>query len=301
MGRRKKTFFDESLVGNNLTYRQYFNRLLELSISMFEWKNLPDTVDPRFLEIALFSDGHALFFKDEVMGYLALQCTINGRLSVYRIPLNRRAHAVNGYQKNLTYKDSVIIWNNYLHTNSYLDVLQFSKRLYNLDRIVDINANAQKTPILIQGNERQKLPLLNLYKEYDGNAPVIFGYKNLDINGITVLKTDAPYVADKIYQLKVQIWNEALTYLGISNVNFMKKERMISDEVMRQQGGTIASRYSRLNARREAAEEINRMFGLDIEVNYREDYREMDDNGLMFSGETSDYSIDDVALDADKN
>ena len=273
MGRRK-TNFEESLSMNNYTYMQYAYRLMELSISMFEWKNLPEGIDERFLEMVLFTDGHAVFFKDDELGdYLALQCLINGKLNVYRIPINRRAFAVNGYQKKLTDKDSVIIFNNMLHTNSWLDVKMFAKRLYNLDRIIDVNANAQKTPILIKGNEQQRLTLTNLYKEYDGNAPVIFADKSLDMNALQVLSTQAPYVADKIYQLKAQIWNEALTYLGISNVSFQKRERMVSDEVTRSQGGTVASRYSRLNARRQACEQINKMFGLNIECDFREDYQ----------------------------
>ena len=273
MGRRK-TNFEESLSMNNYTYMQYAYRLMELSISMFEWKNLPEGIDERFLEMVLFTDGHAVFFKDDELGdYLALQCLINGKLNVYRIPINRRAFAVNGYQKKLTDKDSVIIFNNMLHTNSWLDVKMFAKRLYNLDRIIDVNANAQKTPILIKGNEQQRLTLTNLYKEYDGNAPVIFADKSLDMNALQVLSTQAPYVADKIYQLKTQIWNEALTYLGISNVSFQKRERMVSDEVTRSQGGTVASRYSRLNARRQACEQINKMFGLNIECDFREEYQ----------------------------
>ena len=274
MGRRRKTNFDESLAMNDYTYIQYAYRLMELSISMFEWKNLPEGIDERFLEMVLFTDGQAVFFRDDELGdYLALQCLINGKLNVYRIPINRRAFAVNGYQKQLTDKDSVIIFNNMLHTNSWLDVKMFAKRLYNLDRIIDVNANAQKTPILIKGNEQQRLTLMNLYKEYDGNAPVIFADKSLDMNALQVMSTQAPYVADKIYQLKTQIWNEALTYLGISNVSFQKRERMVSDEVTRSQGGTVASRYSRLNARRQACEQINKMFGLNIDCDFREDYQ----------------------------
>lgn len=273
MGRHKDLQFCESALMNNRTYRQYYNRLTELAISMFEWKNLPDTVDARFLEMCLFRDGNCVFFKDEVLGYLGLQCAIGGRLNVYRIPIDRRAYAVNGYQKNLNDTDSVIIYNNYLHTNSMLDVEMFSKRLYNLDRIVDVNANAQKTPILIQCEESQRLTMKNLYKQYEGNEPFIFGNKGLDTNGLKVLQTGAPYVADKIYELKVQIWNEALTYLGISNINTVKKERMVTDEVARNQGGVVASRYSRLEARKQACRQINNMFGLDIDVEYREDFQ----------------------------
>lgn len=271
----KDTMFCESALINNRTYLQYYNRLTELAISMFEWKNLPETVDPRYLEMCLFSDGMCVFFNDEVLGFLALQVAIGGQLNVYRIPIERRAYASNGYQMNLTEENSVIIFNNYLHTNSMLDVEMFSKRLYNLDRAIDVNANAQKTPILIQCDESQRMTMKNLYKQYEGNEPFIFGSKALDVNGLKVLQTGAPYVADKLYELKVQYWNEALTYLGISNINTTKKERMITDEVTRNQGGVVASRYSRLESRRQACRQINNMFGLDIWCDYREDFQDV--------------------------
>lgn len=277
MGKVADRQFWESAKLNNYSFKQYYNRLTELSVSMFEWKNVPDTIDIRFLELALFGDGLAVFFYDDVLGYLALRCAIGGQMNVYRIPTKRRAYAANGYNKNLDESNSVIIFNNYLHTNSMLDVELFARRLYNLDRAIDVNANAQKTPILVQCDENQRLTLKNVYMKYDGNEPVIFGDKNLNPNSIKVLQTGAPYVADKLYQLKTQIWNEALTYLGISNINVTKKERLITDEVTRNQGGTMASRYSRLEARKQACDEINRKFGLNISCDYREDTRLADD------------------------
>lgn len=276
--RKTKTQFEDSLISNNMTYLQYLNRLTELAISMFEWKNLPPTVDPRYLELHLFETGCMVYFNDDVIGNLCLDCIVNGRLDVYGNPILRRAYSgYNNYQKLLKESNSVIIWNNYLHTNSVLDIQMFAKRLYNLDRIIDVNANAQKTPVLVQGTEKQRVTLLNLYKEFDGNAPFIFGDKNLDLNSLKAISTNAPYVCDKIYTLKTQIWNEALTYLGISNINIQKKERLITDEVTRNQGGTIASRYSRLESRREAVKKINAMFGTNIEVNYREDFQQVGD------------------------
>ena len=274
MGRKSREF-EESAYKNNKLYLYYFNRLKELAISMFEWKNLPSSVDPRFLELTLFNDGQCLFFKDEVMGYLTLQCTIGGQFNVYRVPTNRRAYATNGYQNNLDDTNSVIIYNTMLRENTIEVVDMFAKRLYDLDSIIDVNANAQKTPVLITCDETQRLTLQNIYMQYTGNQPVIYGNKNLDVNGIKVLKTDAPYIGQMIYELKINVWNEALSYLGISTVNNVKRERLITDEVQRNLGGTYASRYSRMNMRKEACKNINEMFGLNIDVDYRQDYSEL--------------------------
>lgn len=282
----------KSMRNNQLGWRQYYNRLTELAISMFEWKNLPDTVDPRFLELTLFGDGQAVFFKDEVMGHLCLQCMIGGQLDIYRIPIDRTAFASNGYQNQLTKDNSVIIWNNLIHTNSMLEVENFSRRLWNLDRIIEVNANAQKTPVLVTATEQQRLTMLNLYKAWDGNEPFIFGDKQLDPNSLRVLKTDAPYLARDLYELKTEYWNEALTYLGISNVNIVKRERLITDEVTRNMGGVVASRYSRLEARKQAAKEINKMFGLNIEVAYRQDYQDVSDETIEQGNVTDSMEFD---------
>lgn len=307
---KRKTMFGKSARGNTQTYGFYLERLTELSVSMFEYKNLPKSIDPRFMEMVLFQNGAVVFFKDEDLDsftglsedvtengtYLALPVAMNGRWNVYNIPMNFRAYASNGYQKELTADNAVIMYNNMIRTNSVMMCKLYAERLWDLDRTIDVNARAQKTPVLIQCEEPQRLTMMNLYQQYDGNQPFIFGDKNLDINSLKVMKTDAPYVADKLYQLKTQIWNEALTYLGISNINYQKKERMITDEVLRNQGGTIASRYSRLESRRQAVEQINNMFGLNIEVDYREDYREMDDE-VVIKGDTEGGGMVDSAID----
>ena len=274
MGKGKREKWESALL-NNRTYLQYYNRLLELAINMYEWKHLPDSVDERFLELTLFSDGMAVFFRDDILGELCLQCMIGGELDVYRIPIDRTAYATNGYQMRLNSQNSVIIFNNYTHTNSMLDVEMYARRLYEIERTIDVNVKAQKTPLIVRATENQRLTMKNLYMQYDGNEPFIFGDNNLDMDAIKVLPTNAPYVADKLNILKRQIWNEALTYLGIENSNTEKKERLVSDEVNSNLGGVAAQRFCRLNARRKAADQINKMFGLNIEVDFREEVKEM--------------------------
>ena len=289
MGKGKREKWESALL-NNRTYLQFYNRLLELAINMYEWKNLPNTVDERFLELTLFSDGMAVFFRDDILGELCLQCMIGGELDVYRIPIDRTAYATNGYQMRLNNQNSVIIFNNYTHTNSMLDVEMYARRLYEIERTIDVNVKAQKTPIIVRATENQRLTMKNLYMQYDGNEPFIFGDNNLDMDAIKVLSTNAPYVADKLNILKRQIWNEALTYLGIENSNTEKKERLVSDEVNSNLGGVAAQRFCRLNARRKAADQINKMFGLNIEVDFREEVKEMfrDDNDTE-EKEVTDY------------
>lgn len=260
---------------NNKTYNDYYNRLMELALNVFEWENLPPSVDERFLELTLYEMGYCLYFNDEIIGNLALTCTIGGKLDVYRIPVLRRAYAVNGYNKMCSTKDSVLIFNNYLHTPTQLTIELFARRLYEIERAIDVNVKAQKTPTLILSSEQQRLSMKNLYMQYDGNEPFIFGDKTMDIEGIKSLKTDAPFVADKLENLKHQIWNEALTFCGIENSNQDKKERLVSDEVGSNYGNVEAQRNVMLNARKQAVEKINAMFGTNIDVHFRSNLQTM--------------------------
>lgn len=269
---RKNNKLRNSAIMNNETFLSYYRRLLEISLSMFEWKNLPNTCDARFLEMGLFSKGAMVFFQDEVLEqFLCMQCLLGGALDVYNIPKERTAYASNGYRYQLSEKNSVVIYNNMLLTPAENTIKDYALRLYDIDRTIDVNIRAQKTPVLIKASESQRLSLLNAYQQYDGNQPVIYADESFNENNFAVLSTQAPFIAPELYELKVKIWNDALTYLGVPNVSYQKKERLIKDEVVRGSGGTMASRFSRLGMRQQACEQINNMFGLDVWCEYRDD------------------------------
>lgn len=270
-----KTNFGQSAAANAFAFEDYYYTLMDLAVSSFKYDNMPDSVDVRFLEITVFNQGYALFFKDEVMGFLGLPAMVNGVLDVYNLPVERRAYAANGYQNTLYKSNSVLIFNNFLHQPSSNMVYYYASRLWDYDQTIDINIKSQKTPILITCEENEKLTMENLYKQYDGNAPIIKGYKTINGDTFKVLKTDAPFVAPQLYELRTNIWNECLTKLGIANISQQKKERMISDEVQKLSAGAFAYRRSRLDARQQAIEQINKMFDLDIKVEFDDGVEEM--------------------------
>lgn len=257
-------------VYNKQTFDLYYNQLSNLALNVFKWENLPEEIDYRYLEWVLYTRGYCLFFQDEVtMKYLTLECAIGGNFNVYRIPKYRHAYSISGYQAERNDKNSVIIFNNYLHNPSNIYIQQYARRLALIERTLDINTNAQKTPIMIVCDENQQLSMKNLYQQYDGNEPIIFANKNSGISeGVKVLNTQAPPLFDKLQVLKHQIMNEALTFLGIENSNSDKKERLVEAEVGSNYGNVEMQRFVFLNARRQACEQINRMFGLNVEVKY---------------------------------
>lgn len=283
---------------NKQTFDLYYNQLSNLALNVFKWENLPAEIDYRFLEWVLYTRGYCLFFQDDVTKkYLTLECAIGGDFNVYRIPKYRRAFSVSGYQASRNDKNSVIIFNDYLHTPTNIYIQQFARRLALIERTIDVNTNAQKTPVMIVCDENQQLSMKNLYQQYDGNEPFIFANKNLGISeGIKVLNTQAPALFDKLQILKHQIFNEALTFLGIENSNSDKKERLVEAEVGSNYGSVEMQRFVFLNARRQACEQINQMFGLNVEVKYNSELPTMLNSsnlGIQYSNtETTESEVE---------
>lgn len=255
---------------NNATYNDYYNRLKLLALSRYEWIGLPDTCNARYLEKILYSAGKAAFVKDERFGFLNLMCAENGQYNFYDLPTAYQVYS-NTYNCTFSADECVIIRNNYLEINTGTTIGLYARRLFEAARTLDVNIKAQKTPILIQTTDKNRLTMANLYDQYDGNKPFIFGDKNsISVSDtLKVLKTDAPYLGDKLANYMLNTWNECLTFLGINNANTNKRERQIVDEVNANNEMVDLSANVGLLTRNEACAEINKKYGLNISVKMR--------------------------------
>ena len=263
-----------AMIINDRTMIDYIDRLKMLAISLFSWKDLDKyagTGASRFLELSLYEDGRGVFIKDETLGYMALKVNPSDKLNVYQLPTKVMAWSI-GYNKQYDFDDVVYIMNNELQkpTREFMEL--FAYRLYETERTIDINLNAQKTPVLIEGDTKTILTLKNVYMQYSGNTPFIFGNKQFDIsNKLNVLKTDAPYIVDKLDIHKHQIFNDALTVLGIDNANTDKKERLITNEV--ESNEELIKYYLNCfyKTRKCACEQIKEKFNIDIDIELNKD------------------------------
>ena len=277
--------FSNSLYMNNTTYLDYLNRFRRIALARFEWVNLPTSMNARWLEMCLFDYGKASLLKDEDLGFINTKCSNNNVINIYGLPSDLHCFSFE-YQKwrklycglneingNDPYKEAVLVMNDYDMTPTLSMMDLFAYRLYECDRTCDVNVKAQKHPVMVICDENQRLTMENLYSQYDGNEPFIFGDKNqLDEKNLRAINTNAPIVLKQIDEHKKEIWNEALTYLGINNINVEKKERAVVDEINSNNELVNLNLDVYLKPRQEACRQFNELFGLtgtDKEISVR--------------------------------
>lgn len=275
--KRIKSPIEQAMVLNNNTYIDIYERLKLLATSIFTWENLDDLCGDfaaRFLEQNLFDYGRAVIVKDDTLGPLSLRANPSDTFNVYMMPTRVNAWSL-GYSKDYSLDEVVYIQNNELERPTAETTSIYAYRLYNADRVSDVNLNAQKTPVLIEGDTKSIMTLKQVYEQYQGNSPFIFGNKDYDLqNKLNVLTTGAPYVVRDITDHKKQLLSEYLQYLGIENFSSEKKERLVGDEAKANE--QVANFYFNCfyKTRVRAAEKINELFKpakpVSIEVDLRE-------------------------------
>ena len=302
MNFRNNYKFIDSLLMNDLTFYDYLDRFRKVALSVFEWVNLPKTMNSMWLEKCLFYEGQATLLKDKNYGFINTKCCSDGDINIYGLPssLNCYSFQYNTSRKLYTgldsntdeFEDCILVQNNWERIPTTGTIELFAYRLYEAEQTAFTNIKAQKTPVLLLVDETQRLMMENLYSQYDGNKPFIFGdKKQINQDTLKAIRTDAPFIADKITDYKKEIWNEALTFLGINNIMVDKKERLITDEANSNNELINLNLQSYLAPRQEACRQFNEKFGLtgtdkEISVRVRSDLHNIIKNAQSI---VSDY------------
>lgn len=285
-----------SQINNFTTYQMYLRQLLTLAENVFEFENMPDFIDTSYLNKTLLRKGSIAFFKDEVLGLIALPYRNIGKLDVYGRPKTIVAISQNGYQRTLKQGEYVIMYDNNGRYPLFLDIKQYAERIAYSTRTADINIAQQKTPRVWKVPADKEKSFKDMINNVDGFADTVAGYEDIGmLDDISMVLAPAPYVADKIDEHKFKDWSEFLRLIGISNLSMQKRERLITDEIQAQNGGNVASRFSRYEPRAKALKLINEKFGTNIKVKYYDG--EPDMNKVLPYNEIGNYEDEEVDLD----
>lgn len=257
-----------SQISNFKTYNMYLRQMLTLAENVFEFKNLPEFVDVSFLNKNLLRKGSVAFFEEKDLGLIALPYDVIGTLDVYGRPNRIEVHGESSFHRKLDRSEYVLMYDNNGRYPLYLDICQMAERIALCVRTIDINMIHQRTPRIWKTSQDKLLSVKNLVNNIDAMEEDVISYDSLDIEDLNAVLAPAPYVSDKIDLHLRELWAEFFRLIGVANLQEQKRERVIIDEMIASQGGTIASRFSRFEPRKNAVEKINKKFGVDIQVQY---------------------------------
>ena len=259
-------------MANNMTFSYYYYKLTLIARALFAWKNLPNNMDDRWIEKYLFTNGKCIFYKDPVMGEMVAGFGQMSSINCYGDPTKVYPVAPNYVYEGdqlINGENCYVIRNNDLMLPTFPTVRMYAFKLTNIDRAIDINIEAQKSPILVRCTDKQRLSLKNAINQRRDNEPVIYADNSFDKDMITTLDLNPPLVFPDLQVQKHMVLNEVFTDLGINNANMDKRERMVANEVEANNEQVKASEDVMLKVRQEACKQINRIFGTNISVERR--------------------------------
>lgn len=274
-------------MANNMTFSYYYYKLMLIARALFDWENLPNNMDERWIEKYLFTSGKCIFYKDPKLGFMVAGLAQQGGVNCYGDPTDVYPVAENYVYdgpKLVNGENCYIIRNNDLMLPNFPVVRHYAFKLTNIDRAIDVNIEAQKTPILVRCSDKQRLSLKNAINQRRDNEPVIWSTDQSNIGDmVSTLELNAPPVFKDLQTQKHMVLNEVFTDLGINNANMDKRERMVANEVEANNEQVKASEDVMLKVREQACKEINRIFNLDISVKRRKldtipEYKEINED-----------------------
>lgn len=261
-----------------LTFHDTLIRLSLLAQTVFKWNGLPNNIDEKHLERYLFNEGRCMFYHDDKVGWIITKCNDAASYNFYDeptalLPVANNAQDLDMKEKDPR-KDCVLIYNNDYAYPTARTILMYAARLTEMQRTIDINIHAQKTPVIIKASQNTRLSAKQVYKQWSGFEPLIITDKNLaDGVEMEVLNISAPVVFDKLAIEKNKLWNECMTFLGINNANMDKRERLVDDEVQANNEQIGYSVEVMLKSRQRAAKLMSKLCACNITVELRRTHK----------------------------
>ena len=256
-------------VYKNINFTRIYDYYKMLALNMFTWENLPETMNSRYIENALYEHGLCLVNNDENLGFISVPCNFGANMNINGESTEVITSGYN-YVKTINYinnKDCVLIRNNDLAKATRDYIANYAERMLEVEMCIRANINQQKFPWFINATEKTKKSLEIIFDKVENFEPYILANREIGLgdNALEVLTMPTPFVADKLNQYKYELEREILTFLSLNN-NFEKKERLLTDEINSNNDFISTNAMLMYKNRLQACKEINKKFGLNVKV-----------------------------------
>lgn len=261
--------------------RQFENmwlvRIMTLAHSAVVWDGADQYgFDSGYLEICLQNRGSGMIVREQMINkYIAGGNISTGNLDVEGNPIEHRVSFRNGVTASYSHEDSVLIWNNPDRISDMWIWRMLAAEMANYDMAMRVNVNAIKTMPIIPSTQTRALSQENVMSAIANNMPyLLVDNAGLDITSMReALQFDnrKSCVLDLLKDSQDNLWNKILTLIGINSIPINKRERLVTSEADANLDEIMVVRNSRIQARKMAAKEMAKKWGMDVKPHYVSD------------------------------
>ena len=292
----------------DLVFNSYIQYYLARCQSMFKYSGLPDTIPAKWLEHYLFTNGQCVFIKN-CEDLIVTTGGMGGMPDIYYIPTKyivSNPYVKEEARKEYTIGEDCVLIRNDTYSQGLIPLLtRYCSQLTENDltmQTADILSRAMLTITATDTQTKESVEkwLLDLRKgklSAIGELPSMVGNQDRTVN-ITPFQAVASTITDLIeyhQYLKASLYNE----LGL-NANYnMKRESINSNESQLNDDMLHPLIDDMLARRREALEEVNKMFGTNITVEFNGAWltNEKEEELTLEQMETATDSMEETAPD----
>lgn len=273
--------------------------MLNKSLTMFEWKNLPETLPAVEIEKQLQTNGYSIIAKVQGEVY-AFQGGFSGQ-----DPYNQPTTAIVNnpslnYNGTFTINDDCVIIKNddmkqgLIHIYNKYGTLLIENQITML--MTDYN---YRMPFTISSKDDTTTQSAREYlqKVIDGSLGVIGEAKLFDALKVTPTNKGVNSFAD-LYGYQQFIEAQLNNTIGLATNNNMKRERLTTNEIEVNKNASYPLIDNMLRNRKQAVEKINKMFDLDIDVEFSSIWNGTNEDDNNGNNGDNPISIDDTTINS---
>lgn len=266
---------------------------ININSTMFAYKKLPDSIPQEFIERFLIlndpvifwklDDPDAVRYKDEL---IVSPGDYADRPDCYGLGKRVIASTLSGYVKEDLEpgKDCVVMHNNSVYTSDMPVISQAVDMI--TEMLVSLSSNviySRNKPVFKASTDKEKAAIETAFNSIkDDSKPIVITSKNVieeELEGAETIKvldiTDVNN-ADKIQFIVKAIDDVFRWYLTLYGQAVVGNGKMAQQSVEEVQGTTSASFIlpnDKLRMRKKAIDEVNALFGTDIEVDFSDAWK----------------------------
>ena len=259
---------------NEVAKYNYACRILRFMISMFDYENLPQTLDKRFLETYLHSYGSVVIGKinDELYCVPPNLC---GDIDAYNMGTMAFGVCPIGEIRGVRDKDVVLGWNNSTRTPTF-DIYNNADLLANLDLSIRTNIrNSRKHIIPVAKDNKQKMAIDSAIKNIEqGKSETILSDnllsdidgKGIDVINLTDIKDST--MLQYLFHAKDDVIRQLYTHYGQAIQGTGKMAQQTEKEIDGTTSTSFIEPLNMLEERKTMCDSINKIFGTNISVEF---------------------------------